>query len=90
MSNSSIISHYADHDVVNVDSDDDENFQQVFKAKLWCQVKPIAPSGARLGSRQANANHHIPGDDDGDDDDDDGDDDDDDKDDGNHNIDDDV
>ena len=65
MSNSSIISHYADHedndhDVVNVDSDDDENFQQVFKAKLGCQVKPIAPSGARLGSRQANANHHIP------------------------------
>ena len=48
---------YHNHDV---DNDDDENFQQVFKAKLWCQVKPIAPSGARLGSSQANANHHIP------------------------------
>ena len=41
------------------DDDDDENFQQVFKAKLGCQVKPIVPSGARLGSRQANANHHL-------------------------------
>ena len=59
-----------DYDVVIVDNDDDENFQQVFKAKLRCQVKPIAPSGARLGSRQANANHHADDDDyeDGDDD----------------------
>ena len=55
------------------DDDDDENFQQVFKAKLCCQVKPIAPSGARLGSRQANANHNHLNHDENDDDDHDGD-----------------
>ena len=41
------------------DEDEEENFQQVFKAKFRCQVKPIVPSGARLGTRQANANHHL-------------------------------
>ena len=41
----------------NLDNGDDDAFQQVFKAKFACQVKPIAPSGAGLGGRQANANH---------------------------------
>ena len=40
----------------NLDNGDDDAFQQVFKAKFACQVKPIAPSGAGLGGRQANAN----------------------------------
>ena len=41
----------------NLDYGDDDAFQQVFKAKFACQVKPIAPSGAGLEGRQANANH---------------------------------
>ena len=41
----------------NLDNGDDDAFQQVFKAKFACQVKPIAPSGAGLEGRQANANH---------------------------------
>ena len=41
----------------DLDNGDDDAFQQVFKAKFACQVKPIAPSGAGLGGRQANANH---------------------------------
>ena len=41
----------------NLDNGDDDAFQQVFKAKFACQVKPIAPSGAGLQGRQANANH---------------------------------
>ena len=41
----------------NLNNGDDDAFQQVFKAKFACQVKPIAPSGAGLGGRQANANH---------------------------------
>ena len=40
----------------NLDNGDDDDFQQVFKAKFACQVKPIAPSGAGLQGRQANAN----------------------------------